>query len=308
MSMLQKTLTRLLLEPIACEEQIILIESMSGFQYDGEALADIATFLLSHARCLTHTPSNAIDLVGTGGDGLNTLNFSTLAAIIAARAGVVVAKQGNRSLTSKCGSFDLLQRLGIEIPETPERAEKILAEQHRVFLFAPFFHPILARVMEARKRLGQQKKRTIFNVLGPLLNPARVRRGLFGVYQPQLIKPFAEALQIGGLEYGYVVHGEGMDEVTLTGVTHYAKLTPGKIEYGQFAPEDFGLKRCELNDVVGGDIDHNVVEANAILSGKTQGSKRDMVLFNAALALHIAGEFLQPIDRCLTLVGQHYST
>jgi anthranilate phosphoribosyltransferase len=291
MSNLQYTLSRLLLEPISPVEQIPLIESLDIARQDSNAFAEIALFMLAHARCLRNVPPETIDIVGTGGDGLGTLNFSTMAAIVAARAGALVAKHGNRSLTSKTGSFDLLQRLAVEIPETPEQAERILQQQHLVFLFAPFFHPISAKVAEARKILGQQKRPTIFNIMGALLNPARVKRGLWGVYQAALIPVFAETLQQLGVEYGYVVHGEGLDEATLTGVTHYAKLTPGKIEYGTFAPEDFGLQRCKLSELLGGDIDHNVAEAKAILSGKTQGPKRDMVLLNAALALEASTAF-----------------
>ena len=305
MTDLHKTLTQLLLEPMSPEAQIPLILSLDFARTDSKAFAEIATFMLDHARCLKHVPPETIDIVGTGGDGLGTLNFSTLAAIFAARAGATVAKHGNRSLTSKTGSFDLLQRLNVEIPETPEQAERILQEKHLVFLFSPFFHPISAKVTEARKLLGQQKRPTIFNIMGALLNPARVKRGLWGVYQASLIPLFAETLQRLGVEYAYVVHGEGMDEATLTGVTQYAKLTPGKIEYGQLVPEDLGLTRCKLEDLLGGDIDHNTAQAKAILAGETTGPKLDMVLLNAALALEASTGFEKKAREWLNTLSCH---
>ena len=291
MSNITSTLSQLLFEPLSPEAQIPLIKSLDFAQHDAQALFEIAEFFLQHAKRVTNIPSDAIDIVGTGGDGLDTLNFSTLAALFAAKIGAPIVKHGNRSLTSKCGSFDVLQRLDVEIPETPEQAEEIFAQQHRVFLFAPYFHPVFAHLAEARKILGKQKRRTVFNILGPLLNPARVKRGLFGVYRRELIPVFAQTLQKLGVEYAYVVHGEGMDEATLTGVTHYAKLTPGKIDYGQFTPEDFGLTSCILADLLGGDIDYNVAQAKAILSSEIQGPKRDMVVLNAALALEAWSKF-----------------
>jgi anthranilate phosphoribosyltransferase len=230
-------------------------------------------------------PPLAIDLCGTGGDGLGTLNISTAVSFVVAAAGVPVAKHGNRSMSSRSGAADILEALGVKIDLAPEAAERTLREIGIVFLFAQTHHPAMRHVAEARRSIG---RRTIFNLLGPLSNPARVKRQLVGVFSAEWLVPYAQALAALGCERAMVVHGrDGLDELTTTDITYVAKLENGMITEARIAPEDAGLKRAALADLKGGDAMENAQALKALFDGG-KGAYRDIVVLNAAAALMVA--------------------
>jgi anthranilate phosphoribosyltransferase len=230
--------------------------------------------------------ADAIDLCGTGGDGLGTLNISTAVSFVVAGAGVAVAKHGNRSASSKSGAADILEALNVRIDLDPSQASEILAETGIVFLFAQVHHPAMRHVGKARAAI---KQRTIFNLLGPLASPARVKRQLVGIYSRDWLLPYAEALRALGCVRALVVHGaDGLDELTTTDVTHYASLENGQIVTGTIAPEDAGIKRATLADLKGGSPAENALRLRALFDGE-RGAYRDIVLLNAGAAMMVAG-------------------
>ncbi|RVI77301.1 anthranilate phosphoribosyltransferase [Sinorhizobium meliloti] len=238
------------------------------------------------ARMLpVEAPDGAIDIVGTGGDGAGTYNISTLAALIVAGAGVPVAKHGNRALSSKSGTADALSCLGVSLDIGPAVISRCIAEAGLGFMFAQQHHSAMRHVGPTRVELGT---RTIFNLLGPLANPAGVRQQLVGVYAPQWVDPLAEVLRDLGSESVWVVHGEGLDEITTTGVTKVAALKDGTITNFELTPADFGLERVSLDALKGGDGAHNAAALQAVLDG-AENAYRDISLANAAASLMIAG-------------------
>lgn len=234
-----------------------------------------------------HAPSHAIDTCGTGGDARGTWNISTAAALVAAGAGAVVAKHGNKAASSKSGSAEVLEALGVNLFAAPDQLEASLEKAGVAFLFAQAHHGAVRHVGPARKTLGV---RTIFNLLGPLSNPAGARRQLLGVFDRKWLVPMAEALKALGAEAAMIVHGgDGLDEITTTDLTYIAELkTDGRIEEYTVTPEDAGLLRADLEDLKGGDPQENAEAIRALLAGET-GPYRDIVLFNAAAALKLAG-------------------
>ena len=225
-----------------------------------------------------------VDTCGTGGDGKSTFNVSTTAAFVVAGAGYAVAKHGNRSVSSQCGSADVLEALGIPMESDPKRAEECLRKIGLAFLFAPAFHPAMKHAMPVRKELGV---RTIFNLLGPLSNPARPTVQLMGVYDPVWLKPVAEVLKKLGCEEAYVVHGQGEDEIILTGPTDVAELHQGNVKTETWRPEDFGYKvqaREEPKGHTAADYSKALLE---VLHGR-QGFHRNVVCMNAAAAIRAA--------------------
>jgi anthranilate phosphoribosyltransferase len=231
-------------------------------------------------------PENAIDLCGTGGDGHGTLNISTAVSFVVAGAGVPVAKHGNRSATSKSGAADILETLGVKIDLEPARASQVLAETGIVFLFAQIHHPAMRHVGKVRSQI---KMRTIFNLLGPLASPARVRHQLVGIYDSKWLRPYAEALKALGSSRALVVHGDdGLDEITITDVTHFASLENGQVTEGRIAPEDAGLGRARLADIKGGSAADNAATLKRLFGGE-KGPYRDIVLLNAGAALMVSG-------------------
>jgi anthranilate phosphoribosyltransferase len=231
-------------------------------------------------------PADAIDLCGTGGDGHGTLNISTAVSFVVAGAGVPVAKHGNRSATSKSGAADILEALGVKIDLEPARASAVLAETGIVFLFAQVHHPAMRHVGKVRSQI---KMRTIFNLLGPLASPARVKHQLVGIYDRKWLRPYAEALKALGSTRALVVHGaDGLDEVTITDVTHFASLENGQITEGQLAPEDAGVNRARLEDIKGGTAADNAQALKRLFGGE-KGPYRDIVLLNAGAALMVSG-------------------
>jgi anthranilate phosphoribosyltransferase len=230
-------------------------------------------------------PAGAIDLCGTGGDGHGTLNISTAVSFVVAAAGVPVAKHGNRAASSKSGAADILEALGVKIGLAPDAASNVLAKTGIVFLFAQTHHPSMRHVGPVR---AQIKRRTIFNLLGPLASPARVTHQLTGVFAPEWLNPYAEAMKNLGSIRALVVHGrDGMDEVTSTGVTDAAALAEGIIARLELTPEMAGLPRASLADLKGGDAADNAAHLTALLEGQA-GPYRDIVVLNAAAALVVA--------------------
>jgi len=259
---------------------------LTGLRMKGETVAEIAGAALAlRARMETvAVPAGTIDVCGTGGDGSGMLNVSTAVALVVAACGVPVAKHGNKSVSSRSGSADVLHALGVNIQAGREQAEASLAEAGICFLFAPHYHKAMRHVAPVRTELGL---RTIFNLLGPLINPAQPSRQLMGVYDRSLLAPMAQVLRELGGEQAWIVHGDGADELTLTGTSHVAELKDGVISLFEITPEEAGLPRCAPGDLRGGDPDTNAREMRLMLSGKP-GPYRDVVLLNAAGALIVA--------------------
>ncbi len=230
-------------------------------------------------------PADAIDVCGTGGDGAGTLNVSTAVALVLAGMGVPVAKHGNRALSSKSGGADVLAALGVNVDVAPDRQPEILREAGCMFLFAPHYHAALRHAAGPRMELGT---RTIFNLLGPMDNPASVRRQLIGVYDPLWARPMAEALGGLGAERVWVVHGAGLDELTLAGENHVVAFEGGALREFTLAARDAGLAPQPVAAIEGGDAAHNAAALEALLAG-LPGAYRDTVLLNAASALIVAG-------------------
>ncbi len=230
-------------------------------------------------------PAGAIDTCGTGGDGAGTFNISTAAAIVTAACGVPVAKHGNRAMSSKSGTADVLAELGVNLDASPELITRALREANIGFLFAQRHHGATKHVAPMRQELGQ---RTIFNLLGPLCNPAGAKRQLIGVFSQRWIVPMAEALGRLGSERAWVVHGsDGLDEITTTGTSYVAELKAGSVREFEVAPEDAGLKRAQPEDLKGSDVAGNAQALRALLHGRG-GPYRDIVVLNAAAALVVA--------------------
>jgi anthranilate phosphoribosyltransferase len=228
-----------------------------------------------------------VDTSGTGGDASGTFNISTATALVTAGAGVRVAKHMNRSISSKCGSADVVEALGINIQLSPERAAQCLRELGICFLYAPNLHPAMKQVQGVRREL---RMRTMFNLLGPLTNPARASGQVVGVYSLELVEKLAEALIMLGLRRALVVHGlDGLDEITITNVTRVAEAHGGSVRSYEIEPEEFGMARGTLADIAGGDAGENAAIIRAVLAGE-KSSRRDVVLLNAAAALTAAGK------------------
>jgi anthranilate phosphoribosyltransferase len=254
----------------------------------GETVAEIAAAArVMRAKCrAVRAPAGAIDIVGTGGDGKHTLNISTGAAFAVAGCGVVVAKHGNRNLSSKSGTADVQGQLGINVMVVPEVVERALSEVGIGFMMAPMHHPAMAHVGPSRVELGN---RTIFNLLGPLTNPAGVTRQLTGAFSREVIGPMAEVLKALGSERAWLVHGgDGTDEIAITGVTHVAELARGAVTLRELHPEEAGLPVHPFAAIVGGTPEVNAAAFRALMDG-APGAYRDAVLLNAAAALVIAG-------------------
>lgn len=255
----------------------------------GETAAEIAGAAAAmRARLIPiAAPPGAIDVCGTGGDGFHTLNVSTAVSLVVAACGVPVAKHGNRAASSKAGAADTLEALGLDLAKAGECAEATLADIGICFLFAGHHHPAMGRIMPIRRALG---RRTIFNLMGPLANPARVSRQLIGIARPAYVPIYAEALAMLGTEHSFVVSGdEGLDELSLAGGNELAEIGPGGVAMRRVSPADAGLATAPVEALRGGDALHNAAALRALLQGE-HGAYRDAVLFNAAAALIVAGE------------------
>lgn len=254
----------------------------------GETVAEMTGAVRAmRARMIAvDVPPGAMDIVGTGGDAAGTLNISTATALVVAGCGVKVAKHGNRALSSRSGAADALSALGIPVMETPlEALPRVLEEAGMVFLMAPRHHSALRHAAGPRVELGT---RTIFNLLGPLANPARVTRQMTGVFAPEWLRPMAETLARLGTEHAWLVHGMGLDELTLAGPSQVVELRDGTLREFEVAPEQAGLARAPVSALQGGDPAENAAALLALLEG-APGAYRDCVLLNAAASLVVAG-------------------
>jgi len=263
------------------------VEEIVGF---AEAIRAAATPLSIHQNSTVDVSGTGrdalVDTCGTGGDASGTFNISTATALVVAGAGVRVAKHGNRSVTSKCGSADVMETLGVSISLPPTRLAACLEEVGIAFLFAPAMHSAMKYVQPARREL---RLRTVFNLLGPLTNPAHASAQVVGVYSVELVEKLAEALSMLGLHRAIVVHGlDGLDEITITGPTRVAEVREGSVRTYEVTPEEFGIERAPIEDISGGDAAANAAIIREILSGR-KSPKRDVVLLNAAAALVAAG-------------------
>ena len=288
--------------------EAVAAEMKAGFlgalAIKGETVEEIAAFARELRELSVQPPlddalraGEILDVCGTGGDQLNTFNISTTVAIVAAAAGVTVAKHGNRAITSQAGSADVLEALGIRVDLEPEAAAQALREHQFAFFFAPKYHPAFKNILPARKLCATRGQRTIFNFLGPLLNPARPTAQLIGVPRPEMCEPVARVLQSLGIRRGLVVCGQvgqgggsaWLDEFSTLGENHVAEFYQERgFHVSTFSPGQFPLQSATLNDLVGGDRAMNATILRRILNGEERGPKRDAVLLNAAAALFVA--------------------
>ena len=261
-----------------------------------EEVAGMARALRDHAVPVRPKSKPLVDTCGTGGDGQGTFNISTAAAIVAAGTGVKIAKHGNRAITSKCGSADVLAEMGVKIDAAAQIIEQCIDEANIGFMFAPNHHPAMKYVQPVRKTLGF---RTIFNVLGPLASPANVSIQIVGVARPLLMPLMAEALRLLGVNRAMVVYGEGLDEFTICGPTDTVELRGGEISNHTLDYSDYGIAKAQVSDLAGGSLADNVEIINNILDKKLTGPCRDVVVFNAAAAIMVGGAapgFVKGID------------
>lgn len=262
---------------------------LTALRIKGETVDEItgAARIMREKAALIEAPEGVIDTCGTGGDLSNTFNISTVSAIVVAAAGVPVAKHGNRAVSSRSGSADVLEALGVRIDLPPEKVEKCLFDTGFGFLFAPLFHPAMKYAIGPRRELGI---RTVFNILGPLTNPANAKRQVLGVFSDRLTEPLARVLGNLGAEDAIVVHGEdGLDEISICDGTRASRFRKGSVENMYFSPEDFGMERAKIDDLVGGDREENAGIAREILRGG-KGPKSDVVLINSAAAISVSGK------------------
>ena len=284
--------TALLAPEITDDTKATFLTALAGKGETAEEIAAFARELRSRAVNPGLPTGKLLDIVGTGADGANTFNISSCTMFVAAAAGIPVAKHGNRAVTSKCGSADVLAALGAKIDLPAEAARRCLAEAGITFLFAPFYHPTFKAIAPVRKQLAARRQRTIFNILGPLVNPAKPTHQLVGVFDRLLVPKFAEVLRLLDVKHALVVHGAGLDELSTRGVNTVAELWHGKIELTE---RDFRVPATlwrvvsvKPEELAGGDPVTNAGIVREILSGKDRGARRDIVLLNAAAALVVA--------------------
>jgi len=264
---------------------------LTALRMKGESIDEITGSALAMREKSLHLNQEVLDvmdIVGTGGDEVGTFNISTTTAFVVAAGGVPVAKHGNRSVSSKSGAADVLEKLGINIAISAEHSREILEEINLCFMFAQTYHSSMKHCAPVRREMGV---RTIFNILGPLANPAGANMQLMGVYDENLVEPLAKVLSNLGVQRGMVVHGcDGLDEATLTTRTKVCEIEKGVLRSYYIDPEELGLKRCTLAELIGGDAEENAKITRSILNGTEQGAKRDIVILNAALCLYLAGK------------------
>jgi len=259
-------------------------------------LAGLAKSLRNHAVPVKVQVDNLVDTCGTGGGAFKTSNISTAAAIVAAGAGVYVAKHGNRGITSKCGSADVLEELGVKIDAGPEIVAECIKQAHIGFMFAPMFHPAMKYVQPIRKSLGF---RTVFNILGPLANPAGATAQVLGVGDESLMQEIAEALRLLGTRYAMVVHSNGLDEISTAAKTKIIELKQGKIASKELAPQALGFTLADIEQLKVTDVKASAKVLRDILSGKETGPRKDIVILNAAAAI-IVGNLADDFSSALT--------
>ncbi|MCH1918657.1 anthranilate phosphoribosyltransferase [Shewanella sp. A3A] len=280
-----------LFQPLVAGElnEITISALLTALKIKGETIDEIsgaADALLDAARPFPAAGTGVIDIVGTGGDGYNTINISTTSCFVAAAAGAKVAKHGNRGVSSKSGASDLLSALGINLTMEPATAAQCLDTLNISFLFAPHYHGGVRYAVPVRQAL---KTRTIFNVLGPLINPSKPDYMLLGVYSPALVTPLAGVLKALGVKRAIVAHGSGLDEIAVHDESLLAELKDGAIREYRMQPEDFGVERAELDQLVGGTPEDNAAITKQILAGTATSAQINAVAVNAGTALYVAG-------------------
>lgn len=283
-------------EALACMDEIFSGEAteiqtagyLTALRMKGETVEEIsasARGMRNHAAKLEHDGMEVLEIVGTGGDCANSFNISTTSGLVAAAAGVPIAKHGNRSVSSKCGAADVLEALGVNITISPEKMSEVLQKTNICFMFAQVYHKAMKYVAPVRKGLGI---RTIFNILGPLTNPANASMQLMGVYEEALVEPMAKVLNKLGVDNGMVVYGQDcLDEISLSAPTTVCEIRDGEFKTYVIEPEQFGFHKCDKKDLEGGNPEENAAITKAILSGE-KGAKRDAVVLNAAACIYIA--------------------
>ncbi len=262
---------------------------LTGLRMKGETIEEI-TALAKGMRAKgmrVNTTGDVLEIVGTGGDEVGTFNISTTSAFVIASAGVTVAKHGNRSVSSKSGAADVLEHLGVNLNLNAEQNEEVLKKVGICFLFAQIYHSSMKYVGPVRKEIGI---RTVFNILGPLTNPAAANLQLLGVYDEKLAEPMAKVLSNLGVVRGASVYGNGLDEITLAGPTKVYEINHGDLKEYEITPEQFGFKTCELKELIGGTPEENAKITRDILSGTEKGPKRQVVQMNAGMSLYLAGK------------------
>ncbi|MDT3436683.1 anthranilate phosphoribosyltransferase [Haloarcula sp. 1CSR25-25] len=262
---------------------------LTALRAKGETEAEIAGFaegMRDAARTIRPERAGLVDTCGTGGDDYNTINVSTTSAIVAAGAGVPIAKHGNYSVSSSSGSADVLEEVGVDIEAEPPEVEDTIEREGIGFMLAPVFHPAMKAVIGPRQELGM---RTVFNILGPLTNPADADAQVLGVYDPDLVPVMAEALARLDVERALVVHGDGLDEIAIHGETTVAEVTGDRIAEYTITPEDMGLETHDIEAIAGGSPEENAADLRGIVSGEVTGAKRDIILANAGAAIYVAG-------------------
>lgn len=283
-------------EALACMDEIFSGEAteiqtagyLTALRMKGETVEEIsasARGMRNHAAQLEHDGMEVLEIVGTGGDCANSFNISTTSGLVAAAAGVPIAKHGNRSVSSKCGAADVLEALGVNITIPPEKMSEVLQKTNICFMFAQVYHKAMKYVAPVRKGQGI---RTIFNILGPLTNPANASMQLMGVYEEALVEPMAKVLNKLGVDNGMVVYGQDcLDEISLSAPTTVCEIRDGEFKTYVIEPEQFGFNKCDKKDLEGGNPEENAAITKAILSGE-KGAKRDAVVLNAAACIYIA--------------------
>ncbi|OGB86917.1 anthranilate phosphoribosyltransferase [candidate division WOR-1 bacterium RIFCSPLOWO2_02_FULL_46_20] len=264
---------------------------ITALRMKGETADEIsgcAEKMREHATNIFPKQKNLVDTCGTGGDVSGTFNISTVAALVAAGAGIPIAKHGNRSVSSRCGSADVLEALGVKIDIEPKRVEECINTIGIGFIFAPKFHQAMRFAMPGRKEIGI---RTVFNILGPLTNPAKASAQVLGVFKPELTKLMAEVLKKLGSKEAIVVHGlDGLDEISISDKTQVSHLKNGQVKNYLIKPKNFGVKKAKRTEIQGGSANENAAIALAILNNEEKGAKRNIVLMNAAAALCVGGK------------------
>jgi anthranilate phosphoribosyltransferase len=279
---------------------------LTAFAAKGETAAEVAA-LAAAFRARSIDPgvgawsASAIDIVGTGGDHAGGFNISSVVVLVLASAGVTVMKHGNRGITSKCGSADLLAGLGVDLEAAPEKQRRALAELGFAFFFAPAYHPAFRHIMPVRRALAARGQRTVFNILGPLVNPGRPGRILLGAFAPAWVPRLAGALEVLGTESGLVAHGvlgpeRGIDELTTATVNHVRGAGRLRAVAGEWRAEDLGLKTAPFAELQGGDLATNLALVDALLAGRAPAGLVDTIALNAAVALWICGRTAQPAE------------
>ena len=270
--------------------QILMATYLTALRMKGETITEITASAQAMRDLGVHlTPDcDVLEIVGTGGDEVGTFNISTTSAFVIAAAGIPVAKHGNRSVSSKSGAADVLESLGADITIDDKKSKEVLDKVKMSFLFAQYYHSSMKNVGPVRKEMGE---RTIFNILGPLTNPANASIQLLGVYNNDLVEKLAEVLKNLGVKRGMAVCGnDGLDEITLTGPTHCCEIRDGGLTSFDITPEQFGFETCDLEELIGGTPQENAQITRDILSGKETGAKRSVILMNAGIAIYLGKE------------------